>query len=167
MKRSRHITTNHKRFILVIVVGPDKHLGGLSSGGLGQTDIGNKQVIGGLSRDFYHRIGKHYGKVEMWTFEPHVAEKVFEDYVAEYKITVQRDEWLDRAPGRGVEMKDGRILSITMLSGKTYRGKMFIDATYEGDLMATAGVSYHVGRDDSRGGFIQSVKSDPANFSLV
>ncbi|MGK0239810.1 MAG: hypothetical protein ACI92G_003291 [Candidatus Pelagisphaera sp.] len=131
----------------VIVVGPDKHLGGLSSGGLGNTDIGNKNAIGGLSREFYQRIGEHYGKVEMWTFEPHVAEKVFEDYVAEYKITVHRDEWLDRTPGRGVEMKEGRIVSITMLSGKTYRGKMFIDATYEGDLMAVAGVSYTFGRE--------------------
>lgn len=130
-----------------IVVGPDKHVGGLSSGGLGQTDIGNKRVIGGLSRQFYQRLGKYYGKSEMWTFEPHVAEKMFEDYVAEYKITVHRDEWLDRTPGRGVEMKDERIVSITMLSGKTYSGKMFIDATYEGDLMAAAGVSYTFGRE--------------------
>ena len=131
----------------VIVVGPDKHLGGLSSGGLGQTDIGNKRVIGGLAREFYQRLGKHYGKPEMWTFEPHVAEKIFEDFVAEHKITVHRDEWLVRTPGRGVEMKDGRIVSITMLSGKSYRGRMFIDATYEGDLMAAAGVSYTFGRE--------------------
>ncbi len=133
----------------VIVVGPDKHLGGLSSGGLGQTDIGNKRVIGGVSREFYQRIGEHYGKAEQWTFEPHVAEKVFENYAAEHKIPVHRDEWLNRTPARGVELKDGRIVSITMLSGKTYRGKMFIDATYEGDLMATAGVSYTTGREAS------------------
>lgn len=131
----------------VVLVGPDKHLGGLSSGGLGSTDIGNKQAIGGLSREFYQRIGKHYGKAETWTFEPHVAEKVFEDFVAEYKIEVHRDQWLNRAPGKGVAMKDGCIVSITMLSGKTYRGKMFIDATYEGDLMAAAGVSYTIGRE--------------------
>ena len=131
----------------VILVGPDKSLGGLSSGGLGATDIGNKRAIGGLSREFYQRLGKHYGKAEMWIFEPHVAEKIFEDYVAEHKITVHRDEWLDRTPGKGVEMKDGRIVSITMLSGKTYCGKMFIDATYEGDLMAAAGVSYTFGRE--------------------
>ncbi len=131
----------------VIVVGPDKHLGGLSSGGLGSTDIGNKRAIGGLSREFYQRLGKHYGKPEMWTFEPHVAEKIFEDFIAEYKINVDREEWLDRTPGRSLELKDGRIMSIAMLSGKTYRGKMFIDATYEGDLMASAGVSYTFGRE--------------------
>lgn len=131
----------------VIVVGPDTHLGGLSSGGLGSTDIGNKGAIGGLSREFYGRLGDYYGKAEMWTFEPHVAEKIFEDYIAAHTITVHRDEWLDRIPGKGVQVKDGRIVSTTMLSGKTYCGKMFIDATYEGDLMATAGVSHTVGRE--------------------
>ena len=155
----------------VIVVGPDKHLGGLSSGGLGFTDTGNKAVIGGLARDFYHRIWKHYDRPEawkwqgkdqygnkgqgtpaidgaqrtMWIFEPHAAEQVFEDYVKEFKIPVHRDEWLDRA--QGVKKSGAHIASITMLSGKTYTGRMFIDATYEGDLMAAAGVEYHVGRE--------------------
>ncbi len=155
----------------VIVVSPDIHLGGLSSGGLGFTDTGNKSVIGGLAREFYHRIWKHYNTEEawiwqkkeeygnkgqgtpamdgenrtMWIFEPHVAEKVFEDLVAEEQIRVDRDEWLDRE--KGVEMEDGNIVSITTLSGKTYTGKIFLDATYEGDLMAAAGVSYHVGRE--------------------
>ena len=81
----------------------------------------------------------------MWIFEPHVAEKVFEDYVKEFAIPVVRDEWLDRA--KGVKKDGARIASITTLSGKTYAGKMFIDATYEGDLMAAAGVEYHVGRE--------------------
>ena len=155
----------------VIIVGPDKHLGGLSSGGLGFTDTGNKAVIGGLSRDFYHRIWKKYqdpknwrwqerseygnkgqgtpaidGKNRtMWIFEPHVAEEVFEDYVREFDIPTHRDEWLDRKDG--VKKNGARITSIKMLSGKTYVGKMFIDATYEGDLMATAKVDYHVGRE--------------------
>jgi len=155
----------------VIVVGPDKHLGGLSSGGLGFTDTGNKAVIGGLARDFYHRVWRYYDRPEawrwqpkaeygnkgqgtpaidgaqrtMWIFEPHVAEQVFEDFVKEFQIPVQRDEWLDRA--NGVRKEAGRIRAITMLSGKTYEGRMFIDATYEGDLMAAAGVSYHVGRE--------------------
>ncbi|MBN2415433.1 FAD-dependent oxidoreductase [bacterium] len=131
----------------VILVGPDTHLGGLSSGGLGATDIGNKAAIGGLAREFYKRLGAHYSKPEMWTFEPHVAEKVFEEFVAENKIRVLREERLDRRPGRGVAMKDGRIVSITMRSGRTVTGKMFIDATYEGDLMAAAGVSYTLGRE--------------------
>jgi FAD dependent oxidoreductase len=155
----------------VIVVSPDKHLGGLSSGGLGFTDTGNKAVIGGLARDFYHRIYRHYQKPEawkwqkqseygnqgqgtpamdganrtMWIFEPHVAEQVFEDYVKEFGLEVVRDAWLDRE--KGVKMVDGRIVSITTLDGKSYGGKMFIDATYEGDLLAAAKVDYHVGRE--------------------
>ncbi|WP_205164594.1 MULTISPECIES: FAD-dependent oxidoreductase [Arenibacter] len=155
----------------VIVVSPDIHLGGLSSGGLGFTDTGDKSVIGGLAREFYHRVWQHYNTEEawiwqkkeeygnkgqgtpamdgenrtMWIFEPHVAEKVFEDLVKEEQIRVERDEWLDRE--NGVEMKDGKIVSITTLSGRTYSGKMFLDATYEGDLMASAGVRYHVGRE--------------------
>jgi hypothetical protein len=155
----------------VIVVSPDKHLGGLSSGGLGFTDTGNKAVIGGLSRDFYHRVWQHYdqesawvqqkkadygGKGQgtpavdgenrtMWIFEPHVAEQIFEDYVKEFGLEVVRNEWLDRA--KGVKKDGERITAITTLSGKTYAGKMFIDATYEGDLLAAAGVDYHVGRE--------------------
>jgi hypothetical protein len=155
----------------VLVVSPDKHLGGLSSGGLGFTDTGNKSVIGGLAREFYHRVFLHYAKPEawewqkkeeygnkgqgtpamdgadrtMWIFEPKVAEQVFEDFVKENNLKIYRDEWLDRE--KGVEKKDGRIVSIKTLSGKTFKGKMFIDATYEGDLMASAGVKYHVGRE--------------------
>ncbi len=155
----------------VLVVGPDTHLGGLSSAGLGFTDTGNKAVIGGLSREFYHRIWRHYqepgawkwqkreeygnkgqGTVAMdgeqrtmWIFEPHVAERVFEELVAEHKIPVHRDQWLDRA--KGVKKDGARVAAITMRSGRTYSARMFIDATYEGDLMAAAGVQYHVGRE--------------------
>ncbi len=155
----------------VIVVSPDIHLGGLSAGGLGFTDTGNKSVIGGLSREFYHRVYQHYASDSawvwqkheeygnkgqgtpamdgaertMWIFEPSVAEKVFEDFVREHNITILRDEWLDRS--NGVEKKEGKITSFKTLSGKTFTGKMFIDATYEGDLMAAANVSYHVGRE--------------------
>jgi hypothetical protein len=81
----------------------------------------------------------------MWIFEPHVAEQVFEDLVTEYEIPVRRDEWLDRA--QGVKKSGLRLTSVTTLSGKTFAGRMFIDATYEGDLMAAAGVDYHVGRE--------------------
>ena len=156
---------------LVIVVSPDKHLGGVSSGGLGFTDTGDKSVIGGLARDFYHRIWLHYDKPSawswekraefgnrgqgtpaidgenrtMWIFEPHVAEQIFEDFVREYRIPVVRDEWLDRK--NGITKSGARIIEIKTLSGKRYAGQMFIDATYEGDLMAAAGVSYHVGRE--------------------
>ena len=155
----------------VIVVSPDRHLGGLSSGGLGWTDSGDKSVIGGLARDFYHRVWQAYqqpgawkhearekfgnkgqgtvamdaGSRTMWIFEPSVAEQVFEGYVKEFGLLVERDEWLDRV--QGVAKTDGRITSLRTLSGKNYRGRMFIDATYEGDLMAAAGVSYTFGRE--------------------
>lgn len=155
----------------VIVVSPDKHLGGLTSGGLGFTDTGNKSVIGGLAREFYHRVYMYYDRPEtwkwqkkeeygnkgqgtpamdgaertMWIFEPSIAERIFEDFVKENNLKIYRDEWLDRKSG--VMKKDGRIVSIKTLKGKTFTGKMFIDATYEGDLMAAAGVKYHVGRE--------------------
>ena len=158
--------------ISVIVVSPDKHLGGLSSGGLGFTDTGDKTVIGGLAREFYQEIYAHYDQNKawrwqqkneygnkgqgtpavdgenrtMWIFEPHAAEKVFEKWVKEKKIQILREEFLNRETS-GI-VKDGtRIKQIKTLSGKTFKGKMFIDATYEGDLLALAGVSYHVGRE--------------------
>jgi len=157
----------------VILVSPDKHLGGLTSGGLGFTDTGKKETIGGLSREFYHRVWLHYQKDSswlwqkkeefgnigqgtpaidgenrtMWLFEPHVAEQIFEEYILKDKIAVFRDEWLDRE--KGTVIKNGRILSFTTLPGKVFSGKVFIDATYEGDLMAAAGVSYRVGRESN------------------
>jgi hypothetical protein len=158
----------------VVVVGPDRHLGGLSSGGLGWTDSGRKDAVGGLARQFYHRIYLEYQEPDawrwqpreqygnkgqgtpaidgnertMWVFEPHVAERVFEAWVAEHRIPVVRDAWLDRETG--VRKEGGRIVAITTLDGKTYRGKVFVDATYEGDLMAAAGVKYAVGREANR-----------------
>jgi hypothetical protein len=138
---------------------------------LGFTDTGNKAVIGGLSREFYHRVWLHYkddaawnwqnqsdfgnkgqGTVAMdgefrtmWLFEPHVAENVFENFVKENNIKVLRGEWLDR--NKGVVKKEGKIISFSTLSGKVFKGKMFIDATYEGDLMAATGINFHVGRE--------------------
>ena len=155
----------------VVIISPDRHLGGLSSGGLGFTDTGNKAVIGGLAREFYHRVWLHYNKSAAWTwekqeafgnkgqgtpamdganrtmwiFEPHVAEQVFEDLIREYKIPVLHNEWLDRK--NGVRKNGARIVSIRTLSRKTFTGRIFIDATYEGDLMAAAGVRYHIGRE--------------------
>ncbi|HRV89878.1 MAG TPA: FAD-dependent oxidoreductase, partial [Prolixibacteraceae bacterium] len=138
---------------------------------LGYTDTGRKETIGGLSRDFYHRVWLHYQNDSawrwqksaefgnkgqgtpaidgenrtMWLFEPHVAEKIFEDYIREYAIPVFRNEWLDRE--QGVILKKGRIVSMTTVSGRKFTGKMFMDATYEGDLMAAAGVRFVTGRE--------------------
>ena len=157
----------------VIVVSPDIHLGGLSSSGLGYTDTGNKEVIGGLAREFYHLLYEHYMLPEswnwqkqsefgnkgqgtpaidgefrtMWLFEPHAAEEAFEKMITDNKITVYRNAWLDREAG--VVKEGGKIVSIRTLNGLVFTGKIFIDATYEGDLMAASGVSYHTGREGS------------------
>ena len=156
-----------------ILIEPGNHLGGLTSGGLGATDIGNKGVIGGLSREFYQRVAQHYQKDEswtyetreeffenkskrttekeihgpngaMWTFEPKVASAIFEQFLSEEKIPVVKMASLQKVT------KEGRkLVSLTTNTGQTYLGKAFIDASYEGDLMAQAKVSYHVGRESN------------------
>lgn len=158
----------------VILVSPDTHLGGLSSSGLGFTDTGNKAVIGGLAREFYLILYQHYMKPEawkwqkqseygnkgqgnpaidgefrtMWIFEPHAAEEAFEQLIKKFNIKVFRDEWLER--NHGVIKKNGTIISFQTLSGKIFRGKVFIDATYEGDLMAATGINYNTGREANK-----------------
>ena len=152
-----------------VVVSPETRIGGLTTGGLGQTDIGNKAAFGGIALEFYKAVAAHYansaswkwqkpesyfpdgqcsgskGKDSMWTFEPSAALKILEGWEKRDGLEIKRNEWLDR--DKGVEKKDGRIVSIKTLSGNVYCGKVFIDATYEGDLMAAAGVSYTVGRE--------------------
>ncbi len=148
----------------VVVVSPDVHVGGLTSGGLGWTDTGRKDAIGGVAREFYGRIKAHYDRQDawtfeaasgfdrydgdadaMWVFEPHVAEQVLEAMLEEAGVHVVRDAWLDREGG--VSADGARLTAITTLGGQRFRGRMFIDATYEGDLMASAGVTYTVGRE--------------------
>lgn len=156
----------------VVVIEPTKRVGGLTSGGLGQTDIGNKAAIGGIAREFYQAVKKYYqndsawkwqkpeqykdggqtrtgtGEDTMWTFEPHVALDIYLDWIKANDIEVVYNERLDRQSGVGMTKSiPWRIVSIRMESGKTFRGKVFIDATYEGDLMAAAKVSYTVGRE--------------------
>jgi len=120
------------------------HVGGLTSGGLSQTDIGNKAAIGGLAREFYRRMGQHYGSNETWKLEPSVAEVVFLKMLGDAKVPVYFNEHL-----KAVQKKGARLASITMEDGKTIRARMFIDASYEGDLMAAAKVSYFVGRESN------------------
>jgi len=134
----------------VILIEPGKHLGGLTAGGLGYTDIGNKYAISGISRDFYRRIGQHYGKFEQWIFEPHVAEDLFNTYIKEAHVPVLLQYGIVSA-----EKKDGWLTAITVentasptaSTGKTIKAKMFLDCSYEGDLVAKAGVQYIVGRE--------------------
>lgn len=137
----------------VLLIEPTKRLGGLSSGGLGQTDIGNKYAITGVARDFYRRIGQHYGKFEQWTFEPHVALNLFNEYIDRAKVEVWYDYRLF-----SVKNQKGEIQEIVVenaiypepKTNRTIRAKVYIDCTYEGDLMAKAGVSYTVGREDNQ-----------------
>src|SRR5690606_3900351 len=72
----------------VLLVEPGRHLGGMSSGGLGQTDIGNKYAVTGLGLDFYRRVGAVYGQFEAWQFEPKVAAQVFESYADQAELEI-------------------------------------------------------------------------------
>lgn len=126
----------------VALLQPGKFVGGLTAGGLGWTDHGKAHVIGGKSREFYRRCGKPYGKPEEWYFEPKVATQVYEEWLKSEGVEPMFCQYLDK-----VELSGGRIVSITLLSGLHVKAKVFIDASYEGDLMAKAGVSYHVGRE--------------------
>jgi len=136
----------------VILINPDEHVGGLTTGGLGQTDIGNKYAITGLSRDFYRRLGEKYGEFEQWTFEPHVAMEVFQEYLDEAGIEPVKNMRL-----KDVTKEDGRIVSAvfenslkpSLLTDFSVSADVFIDCTYEGDLMAAADVSYTVGRESN------------------
>ncbi|QEC80234.1 FAD-dependent oxidoreductase [Mucilaginibacter ginsenosidivorax] len=134
----------------VVLVEPGNHLGGMTSGGLGYTDIGNKYVVTGLARDFYRKIGQHYGKFEQWIFEPKVAEAIFNQYVKTAGFTVLMQNRLIKVTKHG-NLVTGMVvensLKPTAVTNITIKAKEFIDCTYEGDLMARSGVSYTVGRE--------------------
>ncbi|MEP7257690.1 MAG: FAD-dependent oxidoreductase [Flavitalea sp.] len=137
----------------VILIEPGSHLGGLSSGGLGYTDIGNKYVVTGLGLDFYRKMGKYYGKPESWIFEPHVAEQAFQQYLQSADVQPHyRHQLVSVKKENGFirEVKAEYINSLGKRSTQIIQAKYFIDCSYEGDLMAKAGVSYTVGREDNR-----------------
>ena len=155
-----------------VVVSPESRIGGMTTGGLGQTDVGDTAAHGGISRQFYRDVRSHYadesnwvygpsrdeydwnGRVfprdsdTMWMFEPSVALKILERWERAEGLRIVRGARLDRRPG-GVKVEGGRIVSIRTEDGRVWRGRMFIDATYEGDMMAAAGVSYTVGRESN------------------
>ncbi len=156
----------HRMGKTVVMVCPETHLGGLTASGLGWTDSGLKEAVGGFAREFYRRLKTHYDTDSawvyqqpeeyahygpdddaMWVFEPKIAEVFFERIVAEEGFPVFRDRWLDRE--KGVKKDGPAIVSFRTLDGATWRGRVFIDATYEGDLMAAAGVSYTTGRESN------------------
>ncbi len=152
-----------------VIVSPETRIGGLTTGGLGQTDIGNKSAFGGIALEFYKAVAEYYadtkrwtrqkpesyfpdgqcagskGRESMWTFEPSAALAILEGWEKRHGLDIRRGEWLDRE--NGVVKENGKIVAIKTLSGDVYRGQVFVDATYEGDLMAAAGVSYTVGRE--------------------
>lgn len=154
----------------VVLIEPSDHLGGLTTGGLGGTDIGIEGTIGGMSLEFYRRIRNHYQSDDRWLhetradymkrsgrlfqrnsdgmfgFEPHVAKSVYKEMLEEAGVhVVMRDRLI--LGERGVTKTKDRIKAIETEAGNVYRGRIFIDASYEADLMAMAGVSYHVGRE--------------------
>jgi len=171
----------------VLLIEPTHRIGGLTTGGLGATDIGNKVAIGGISREFYQNIRKYYNdsgnwrwqKPEnykgtrtdnsedaMWTFEPSAALDVYKKMIESENIELVYGERLNRQDG---VKKDGtRIQEIEMENGNSYIGKIFIDATYEGDLMAAAGVSYTVGRESLReyGETLNGVQANKVSLTL-
>jgi hypothetical protein len=156
----------------VTLVEPGKYLGGLTTGGLGATDIGNKGAVGGISREFYHQVAQHYAKKDswtsetaeeyfarrkggqagastltgadatMWTFEPRVAEKIYFQMLKESKVPSYLQQRL-----KSVKKVGTSITELGMENGRTFKAKMYIDATYEGDLLAKTGCSHHVGRE--------------------
>jgi hypothetical protein len=133
----------------VLLIEPTNHTGGLSAGGLGYTDIGNKYAISGLALDFYRKLGKHYGKFEQWVFEPHVAGNLFKQYLKSAAIAPHFGYRLTE-----VEKKNNSITAVSFVApdGSNFMvmAKIYIDCSYEGDLMAKAGVSYTVGREDNK-----------------
>ncbi|MEQ9097888.1 MAG: FAD-dependent oxidoreductase [Imperialibacter sp.] len=153
-----------------IIIEPGGRLGGAMSGGLGWSDIGNEETIGGISLEFFQRVHEYYQdesvwkaqtrssyqlngnhaiseRGPMWTFEPEVAQKILLEMIASapQKIEVVYNERIDLK--KGVQKKNGEIKALKTESGKVFIGKFFIDASYEGDLLALADVSYHVGRE--------------------
>lgn len=162
----------------VVVIEPSRRIGGLTTGGLGQTDIGNKAAIGGIAREFYQLVRQYYARPQswkwqsreeyidsgqsrtsasedaMWTFEPSAALQIMNDLVRQHDIPVVLEQRLDRTLAstagsrvRGVISDGKRIVAIATEGGQRYRGRVYLDATYEGDLLAGAGISYTVGRE--------------------
>jgi hypothetical protein len=138
----------------VLLVEPGKHVGGMVTGGLGATDYGNRNAIGGYSREFFDRVRNYYvakygpkcAQVKECSdgfhFEPHVASAVMAAMLKEVKLEVLTGQQLAK-----VVKKGAGIVSLTTVRGDTFMASVYIDATYEGDLMAAAGVKYHVGRE--------------------
>jgi hypothetical protein len=127
----------------VTLLEPGNHLGGMVSGGLGRTDMDRQQhLVGGLAREFFQRVGRHYGQDLSWFFEPGVAERTLRDWLAGTKVQVIYDSSL-----ASVRKDRNRITELLTRGGKSFSARVFVDATYEGDLLKAAGVSWAIGRE--------------------
>ena len=139
----------------VIIVEPTNHIGGLTTGGLGYTDIGKNQELKGLAAEFYRDIGKHYGTGGgKLVFEPKVASGIYAGYLDDSRITVLKKTGIKKL------VKSGKRIKAAVVSGLDEKGKctgknrkikakVFIDASYEGDLLPLSGVSFTTGREKS------------------
>lgn len=131
----------------VALLNPGWHVGGMTSGGLSYTDIGNKHAIGGLAREFYRRIGACYGKPEEWCFEPSVATRVLGEMLSDARVEVLHGHYVGEALMTTDAAGQPRIQEIVTTSGLKVLASYYLDCSYEGDLMARAAVSYRVGRE--------------------
>ncbi|QNL49279.1 FAD-dependent oxidoreductase [Olivibacter sp. SDN3] len=136
----------------VVLIDPGKRFGGMSAGGLGYTDIGNKYVVKGLALDFYRKIGQHYGTLEQWIFEPKVADSIFQSYIQAIDIDVLFEKTLIAVHKKETQIAKIEVQAVSEANEEplSVSAKIFLDCSYEGDLMAKAGVSYHVGREDNQ-----------------
>ncbi|MRN56732.1 FAD-dependent oxidoreductase [Paenibacillus monticola] len=159
----------------VLLIANTEHIGGMTSSGLGATDINNRKGIGGIAREFYGNVYRYYAEEANWTrqtpdaydgllgtrfwlgrdeelkirwmFEPKVASVIYENMLGEAGVEIVRNERLALGAADAVVKKNGWIISIRMESGKVYEADFFMDTGYEGDMMALAGVSYVTGRE--------------------
>jgi hypothetical protein len=134
----------------VALLEPRNHIGGMVSGGLSGTDMGKKEVIGGMALEFYYRAGQRYNlnrhlQEIAWMPEPKVAESLFRDWMTESGVKLFENHRLKEQ--NGVVKQGNRIVEIVMENGARFRAGIFADTTYEGDLMAQAKVSYTFGRE--------------------
>src|SRR5262245_31838094 len=154
----------------VVVISPDDRVGGMMTSGLSHADAGRKDLIGGLPLEVFRRIGRLGALEEFatregeaaaagpvppvlgagagWDAEPHIVQAAFEQLLGDANVPVFLDQHLDRT--QQLPIANGRITALRTIEGLTVQSDVFIDATYEGDLMAAAGVPFAIGREASR-----------------
>ena len=128
----------------VIIIEASNHLGGMTSSGLSNADIGNKKTLGGRAREFFREVKKHYKGKYVWKFEAKVAKQIFQNWLKQAEIKVYYN-----SPLLKINKQLTRISSLKTISGQEFKAKYYIDASYEGDLMAKSGVNYSLGREST------------------